>query len=324
MIIRLMEVCGTHTSSIAKNGIRGLLPENVKLFSGPGCPVCVTSAGYIDKLISYSIKPGHSLLVFGDMLRVPGNIGSLASAGRAGYVYSPFDVIRMAEKDPDTEFIFGATGFETTAAVYAAMIDEIVTRGIKNIKLLTAIKVMPPAMDYICANESIDGFICPGHVCAVIGAKPFELLARRWQKPMVIAGFSGEQVLSAINTLTAVIHKPVCVNMYKEVVSDTGNVTAQRMMDKYFMPGDAHWRGIGVIPGSGLYLRPEYGFLDDGSLDCGDDSADTGCRCGDIMLGRITPEECPLFGDVCTPEEPVGSCMVSSEGPCYLASIHGF
>ena len=320
--IRLMEVCGTHTSSIAKNGIRGLLPEHVKLFSGPGCPVCVTPAGYIDRLIEYSNKPGHTVLVFGDMMRVPGSHGSLASIGRARYVYSPFDIIGMAEAEPGTQFIFGAVGFETTAAVYAGLIDEIETRDMKNIKLLTSIRTMPLAMDYICANESIDGFICPGHVCAIIGAHPFQDLALRWQKPMVIAGFSGQQVLDAIHMLTDLINKPVCVNMYTEVVSPDGNENALKLMDKYFTMGDTYWRGIGAIPGSGLYLRPEYKYLDAGSMDCGSDYPDTGCRCGDIMLGRILPQECPLFGGGCTPENPVGACMVSSEGPCYLESIN--
>ena len=323
MNIRIMEVCGTHTSSIAKNGIRPLLPEHIKLVSGPGCPVCVTPAGYIDRLISYSNKPGYSVAVFGDMLRVPGGSGSLASAGHAEYVYTPFDIIEKAEQSPETGFIFGAAGFETTAAVYAGLIDEIVIRDIKNIKLLTAIKIMPPAMDYICANESIDGFICPGHVCAIIGAKPFEILAERWQKPMVIAGFSGEQVMEAVETLASIIDKPVCVNLYAKVVRHNGNEKALALMDKYFMPGDAYWRGIGIIKHSGLYLRPEYGFLDAGSMDCNDGPAQSGCRCGEIMLGRIMPEECPLFGNACAPAMPVGSCMVSSEGPCYLASIHG-
>ena len=323
MNIRLMEVCGTHTSSAAKNGIRALLPEHVKLVSGPGCPVCVTPAGYIDKLINYSNKPGHTVMVFGDMLRVPGGGGSLASAGNAQYVYSPFDVINKAEQSPETEFIFGAAGFETTAAVYAGMADEIIARNIKNVKLLTAMKIMPPAMDYICANESIDGFICPGHVCAIIGAKPFEALAARWQKPMVIAGFSGGQILGAIRTLITLINKPVCENQYTEAVCYNGNEKALELMDKYFMPGDAHWRGIGLIPRSGLFLRPEYGFLDAGSMDCDDEHIHPGCRCGDIMLGRIMPEECPLFGNACTPSRPVGSCMVSSEGSCNLASVIG-
>jgi len=318
MNIRIMEVCGTHTSSIARNGIRSLLPEDVSLVSGPGCPVCVTPAGYIDKLIAYSNEPGQAVTVFGDMLRVPGSSGSLASAGRASYVYSPFDVINRAEREPETGFIFGAAGFETTAAVYAGMIDEIIKRNIKNIRLLTAIKTMPPAMDYICANESIGGFICPGHVCAVIGAKPFEALARRWQKPMVISGFSGEQIMNAIKMLINIIRKPVCINQYTEVVRHEGNEKALELMEKYLVPGDAYWRGIGLIEGSGLYLRPEYAFLDAGSADCNEEHMRPGCRCGDIMLGRMTPGECPLFGRACTPPQPVGACMVSSEGPCYL------
>ena len=318
-----MEVCGTHTSSIAKNGIRALLPGHIRLVSGPGCPVCVTPAGYIDRLVSYSKKPGHSVTVFGDMLRAPGSSGSLASDGRAQYVYSPFDVIDKALRAPDTLFIFGAVGFETTAAVYAGLADEIIARNIKNLKLLTAIKTMPPAMDYICANEYIDGFICPGHVCAIIGAKPFDDLARRWKKPMVIAGFSGEQILAAIKTLAANIDKPGCVNLYTEIVRHDGNKKALELMDKYFTPGDAYWRGIGVIPRSGLFLRPEYGFLDAGSMECDNGCTQSGCRCGDVMLGRIMPGECLLYGNACTPAFPVGSCMVSSEGPCYLESIHG-
>jgi len=320
--IKIMEVCGTHTSSIVKNGIYSLLSPNIELVSGPGCPVCVTSGGYIDKLIEISQKENTSVLSFGDMLRVRGSKKSLIEAnGNYKMIYSPFEAIELAKKNSDITYVLAAVGFETTAASHAALVDEIVNSKIHNIKLLTSIKTMPLALEYICNLEpNIDAFLCPGHVSVVSGSKPFDNLAKIFNKPFVISGFEAEHILCAIYEIITQIEKGQgkMANLYPSSVSYEGNRLAQKLLKKYFYELDALWRGIGVIKKSGLVLRPEYKGLDAGSEDMIELEDTSGCRCSDVLLGRIKPNNCALFGKACTPMNPVGACMVSKEGACGI------
>lgn len=323
--IRLMEVCGTHTAAISHCGIPGLLSPAIRLISGPGCPVCVTVTGYIDRLVELSREPGTVVVTFGDMLRVPGSSRSLEDArgegGRVRMVYSPLDVLPMAAAESGTTFVFAAVGFETTTAVYAALIDEIVRRGLRNVRLLTSLKVMPPVIDWVCrAQGGIDGFIAPGHVSVITGSDLFVPLAERHRLPFVVAGFWGEQILAAIYALVKLSSRREgrVLNLYRGAVTAAGNVAAQVMIRKYFEPCDAAWRGMGVIPLSGMALRPEYAALDAGSAGLfADRSHNSGCRCAKVITGAEKPTNCPLFGKVCTPQSPQGACMVSAEGSCH-------
>jgi len=324
--LKIMEVCGTHTSAIIKGGIREMLSPKIRLVSGPGCPVCVTSPYYMDEACAYALKPDHVLVTFSDMMKVPGLKGNLydarASGGRIEMVYSPLTILDRAAKNPDTTYVMAAVGFETTAPVYAILLDEAEKRGIGNIRLLTAIKTILPAMESILESEEIDGFICPGHVSAIIGARAYEPLAARFDKPFVIAGFDAENLLAAIYEIVrwAKAEAGEVKNLYTSIVSPDGNGKAKLLLDKYFMPCDCYWRGLGAIPASGLKLRPEYERFDVKWTDKEAAEAASqntmGCRCGDVIKGRINPDQCPLFGGVCTPQNPFGACMVSQEGAC--------
>jgi len=320
--IKIMEVCGTHTSSIVKNGIYSLLSPSIELVSGPGCPVCVTSEGYIDKLIVYSQKEGTSVLSFGDMLRVRGSKQSLLDAnGNYKMIYSPLEAINYAKENPNITYILAAVGFETTAASYVALVDEIVNSSISNIKLLTSIKTMPAALEFICnAEPNIDAFICPGHVSVIIGSKPFDELAKKFNKPFVISGFEAEHIICAIYEIIMQIEngRGEMSNLYPSSVSYEGNKKALEYLDKYFCASDAIWRGIGEIANSGLKLRSEYSYIDAGSENISEKEDETGCRCSDVLMGRIRPNTCPLFGKICTPMNPIGACMVSKEGACGI------
>ena len=321
--LTFMEVCGTHTASIAKNGIPDLLSPKIRLISGPGCPVCVTVAQYIDKLIELSFKENTCVVTFGDMLRVPGSRTSLreaqAEGAKAEMIYSPFELTDMAASNPDTEYVFAAVGFETTTPAYALLLEEVQNRGIDNIKLLTAIKTMPNAIASLCdSGMKVDGFIAPGHVSVITGSKEFEPLARKYSLPFAVAGFEAEDLIYAIYTLVKINNQGKTVNLYPTAVTETGNQKAKDMVNKYFKPCDAAWRGMGIIPGSGLMLREEFSRYDAGSAGLDSDSASNkGCRCGSVITGKISPCECPLFGKVCTPLSPQGACMVSTEGSCY-------
>jgi len=327
--IKIMEVCGTHTSAIIKNGIPSLLPPSIKLVSGPGCPVCVTSAGYIDKLIELSGLENYCVLSFGDMLRVPGLSESLMTTPGANYkmIYSPNEAIKYASEHPEITYIVAAVGFETTAASYAALMDEIVAAGVKNIKLLTSIKTMPAALKYICDIEpDIDAFICPGHVSVIIGARPYEALADKFKRPFVISGFTADHIICTIYEILSQIktNSPKMVNLYPSSVSYEGNEEAQRLLDKYFEPSNVLWRGIGEIEGSGLVLRREYKGFDAGRTTPSPSAPPlrgrgmSGCKCSEVLLGRILPSDCALFGKTCTPMTPIGACMVSREGACGI------
>ncbi len=324
--IKIMEVCGTHTGSIFKHGIRSLLSPKIQLISGPGCPVCVTNAAYIDKLVEYSLKDGHCVLTFGDMMKVKGSRMSLteakAAGGRVDILYSPLSAIKLAADNPGTQFIFAAVGFETTTPIYALMMDELVQNNIQNLKLLTSVKTIIPALEFICENEKeIDAFLCPGHVSVIIGSGAYEDLAQKYRKPCVIAGFEGEHILGAVyEILSQIKHQSFCVkNLYTSVVSEEGNEKAQELVKQYFEAVDDDWREIGVIPESALRLKKEYEEYDAGSvLDACVSKGPKGCRCSDVILGRIQPADCPLFGQVCSPLNAIGPCMVSVEGACGI------
>jgi hydrogenase expression/formation protein HypD len=324
--IRIMEVCGTHTSSIFKHGIRSLLSPRLELISGPGCPVCVTSALYIDKLVEYSFLEKHCVLTFADMLKVRGSKMSLAEAkaggGKVRMLYSPLSALKLAKEEPETQFIIAAVGFETTTPIYSLIMEEMIKNDINNLKLLTSMKTVLPALTYICENEKeIDAFLCPGHVSVITGSHIYEPLVQKYKKPFVIAGFEGEHILAAVYEILCQIRTQSChtKNLYPSVVSEGGNQRAEDLVLKYFEAVDDDWRKIGIIPDSGLRLKAEYRDYDAGSTF----SFETGehpkaCRCRDVILGRIHPVDCPLFSTVCSPMNAVGPCMVSTEGACGI------
>lgn len=329
--IKLMEVCGTHTASIFKSGIRSLISPKIKLISGPGCPVCVTPTAYIDCCIEYAMKPNHVLVTFGDMMKVPGEEGSLTQIKGEGakveLMYSPMEVVEKAKSNPDTTYVIAAVGFETTAPAYALTIEEAVKQGVTNVKIITALKTVMPALEWICTNEEgIDGFICPGHVSVIIGSKIYEQLAEKYKKPFVVAGFEPEHILAVIYDIVRQIEKTnsgtessKVHNLYTNAVKIEGNKKAQTIIDTYFEPGPAMWRGLGMIDDSGLYLKSEYNCYDAGSIGLfGDKKLSPLCRCAEVIIGRINPNECPMFGEKCNPTSPYGPCMVSSEGACGI------
>lgn len=326
--LKIMEVCGSHTSAILGNGIRSLLSPAIELVSGPGCPVCVTPRSYIDRLVEAAFRPSHCVLSFGDMLKVRGSRLSLDEARAAGasveVIYSPLQALDRARRSPEVAFIVAAIGFETTAPVHALLVRRILESGTTNIRLLTALKTMPAALDYICRHEAVDAFLCPGHVSVVTGAEPYRALGRRYGKTFVIAGFEGEHIVAALYAIARLGKRGghEVRNMYGSVVTGRPQARAVSLMAHYFVSGPAQWRGIGEIAESGLYLRPEYAHLDLGSRDLPADPFPSGCRCGDILLGRAPPPSCPLFGTACRPDNAVGACMVSSEGACGLWHRH--
>lgn len=321
--VRIMEVCGTHTAAISENGIHQIVSPKIKLISGPGCPVCVTVASYIDRLTELSMEPDTCVVTFGDMIRVCGTEKSLSEAKADGanvkMVYSPFDTINLAREDKNTTFVFAAVGFETTTPIYAMLVKQIIEENIKNVKLLTALKTMPAVIDTLCSQGiEADGFIAPGHVSVITGSEMFKPLAEKYNLPFVVSGFEGKDLIEAIYALVKLKSNGKVKNLYTEVVTPQGNEKAKDLVDKYFIPYSAAWRGLGVIEGSGMVLRDEYQFLDAGSRDLVKDNAKaTGCRCTDVVCGRIAPTECGLFGKKCTPSTPQGACMVSTEGSCF-------
>lgn len=320
--ITLMEVCGTHTASIVENGIESMLSNKIRLITGPGCPVCVTVAAYIDKLCELAKRDNTCVCSFGDMIRVKGSSGSLhdakADGGRILMVYSPLDLIETAKNEPDTTFVFAAVGFETTTPLYAVLLEEIIKQNIKNIKLLTALKTMPAVIDKVLSSgNSITGMIAPGHVSVITGSDIFTPFAKKYNIPFVVAGFEGEQLLLAVWALTKLKGKGDVKNLYTEAVKNNRNDASYKLVEKYFEPCSAAWRGLGIIEGSGMKLKAEYAEFDAGSDGLFDDHIPNGCSCGEVITGLKRAEECPLFGKVCTPLNPVGACMVSHEGSCF-------
>lgn len=330
--LKLMEVCGTHTAAIFKNGIRDLISPKIRLISGPGCPVCVTPTAFIDKCVEYAKATDCELLTFGDMMKVPGTRGSLsenkAADGEGGkaditIMYSPLEALEKAKANPEITYVVAAVGFETTAPTYALLIKEAARQNVSNIRLVTALKTAIPALHWICENQNdIDGFICPGHVSVITGTHVYDELAAKYGKPFVVSGFEAEHILAAIYRIVRQIEagEGRVENMYPNAVKEDGNPKALQAMDDVFTPGPAMWRGLGLIDGSGLYLKDEYEVYDGGSRGLDEDmQLPDGCRCGDVITGRINPDQCPMFaGGNCTPMAPFGPCMVSSEGSCGI------
>lgn len=326
--IRLMEVCGTHTAAISENGIPSMLSPKIRLISGPGCPVCVTVTAVIDKLVELALTPGICVLTFGDLIRVRGTSKSLADAkaegGRVQMVYSPMETITMAKENPSLIYVFAAIGFETTTPVYALVVQKAIEEGLTNLKLLTSLKTMPEVIRWVVHNGGgIDGFIAPGHVSAVTGGDIFKDLAKELNIPFVVSGFEGKQLIMTIYALMKLKGTSGYKNLYPEVVSQEGNTSAKELVDKYFTVSDASWRGMGKIPGSGLILKPQYSSFDAGSAFLDEDNMPKGCSCDKVLVGKIKPSECPLFGKSCTPDNAHGACMVSTEGSCYNYFISG-
>ncbi len=323
--LKLMEVCGSHTAAISKFGIRGMLSPKIRLVSGPGCPVCVTPSAYIDRLLELAKEKDTCVVTFGDMLRVPGSRGSLSAARGEGasveMVYSPLDTLKLAAENPGITYVFAAVGFETTAPVYTLLLEEAIRGGFTNIRLLTALKTMPQAIrNLMQEGGEIDGFLAPGHVCAVIGSDAFLPLAKEFQIPFAVSGFGDRELLLAIYGLVRMAkeREAAVKNFYPSVVTPQGNLIAKKKLETYFMPCDAVWRGMGNIPLSGLLLKDAYKRYDAGSASLIEDKKlNHGCRCDKILTGKLMPQECPLFGRSCTPGSPQGACMVSYEGSCY-------
>lgn len=323
----LMEVCGTHTVSIARNGIRNLMPTGVRLASGPGCPVCVTSNRDIDTVIALARIPNVIIATFGDMTRVPGSTSSLIkeqAAGRAvKIVYSPLDALRLAQDNPDREVVFVGVGFETTTPLVAMTVKRASTLGLSNFTVFAAHKNMPGAIEAIIADPAlqVDALILPGHVSTIIGAEPYGFLAEKYGIPGVITGFEPVDILQGIAMIMRQLHegRAEIEIAYARGVMPEGNRVALAAIDDVFETCPAPWRGLGEIPGSGYRMRERYARFDavrrfEPAVEPTRDPR--GCRCGDVLRGVMAPSECPLFRTVCTPENPLGPCMVSSEGSC--------
>jgi hydrogenase expression/formation protein HypD len=324
--VRIMEVCGGHTMAIRKYGIHNLLPQNIELLSGPGCPVCVTGQKYIDALIAYSRQPDIVVLIYGDLLRVPGTLSSLdrekAEGADVRIIYSTIQALEIARLNPQKKIVFAAIGFETTTPATAIAVIQAKKENLSNFFILSAHKIMPPAMGAIMEEGiQINGYIGPGHVCAISGSKIFVPLSAKYHIPIVISGFEPIDILQSILMLTENIqnnHNSVEIQ-YSRLVSEEGNTKAQRIVEAVFEPTAQHWRGIGPIEASGLRLRKEYQEFDAHlnipvKVDSGPEPKR--CLCGPILKGIKKPTDCNLFDGKCTPSNPVGACMVSLEGAC--------
>ena len=325
--LNFMEVCGTHTVAIFRHGIRSILPDGLKLLSGPGCPVCVTSIRDIDTAIAIARSDDAILTTFGDMMRVPGGKQSLMEVRAEGsdirIVYSPLDSLKIAKDNPGKKVVFFSAGFETTAPSAAATVSEAERMGIPNFFLYSVHKVVPPALEALLLSDDvrIDGFILPGHVSTIIGTKPYQLISEKYSIPCAVTGFGADDILGGIAMLLKqTIEGKASVEVeYKTVVKEEGNPKALKFIEDVFETADSYWRGIGTIPGSGLKLRSSWKHRDAEkifTLEVPNISEPKGCMCGLVLRGVKIPSECPLFAKVCNPDKPVGACMVSSEGSC--------
>ncbi len=323
----VMEVCGTHTVSLMRMGIKSLLPGGLRLISGPGCPVCVTSSGYIETSCELSLNQDVIICTYGDMVRVPGRVGSLAEFRGEGadvrVVYCAREALKTAEQNRDKDIVFLAVGFETTAPSTAAAVLEAKNRGIDNFYILAAHKLVIPAMEALLSTGEvgIDGFMCPGHVSIVIGADAYKVITEQFAKPCVVTGFEAACMLRGILSIVNQLNEGEAYvdNVYGVAVKDEGNKVASEMTEKVFEVCDSVWRAMGVIGKSGLELRDEYKGFDARAkfgVEFGADYEPAGCRCGEVIQGKVEPDKCELFGKVCKPSSPVGPCMVSSEGTC--------
>lgn len=325
--VNLMEVCGTHTVSVSKAGLRDVFRDDIELISGPGCPVCVTSHEDIDYMIELAKQPGVILCTFGDMMRVPGSNSSLAIEKANGHdiqvLYSPLEALDIAEANPDKKVIFLAVGFETTTPAIAATIDMAEKRNIENYYVFTVHKICPPVVELLFNDPKlkIDGLLLPGHVSAIVGRKALDFIASEYKVPSSIAGFEPLDVLAGMYDILRMLNSGEAnvTNQYLRVVTEEGNVAALNIMNQYFTAAPSNWRGIGTIEGSGLVLRPEYQKYDARNLfdiTIPESPNTRGCRCGEVLSGHIKPTDCGHFGRSCTPVNPVGPCMVSYEGTC--------
>jgi hydrogenase expression/formation protein HypD len=321
-----MEVCGGHTSAIHRFGIPSLLPAEIRLISGPGCPVCVTGIGFIDKAIAYSEMKEVIITTFGDLIKVPGSASSLEKKKAEGadirIVLSGLDALTIAKNNPENRIIFLGIGFETTAPGTAITIKQAKKDKIDNFFLLCAHKIMPPAMEAILGEGvALDGFICPGHVATITGSSIFDFIPEKYKIGCVITGFEPTDILQSVLMLIRQVNKkiPSVQNQYNRAVKADGNSVAQKYLSEVFEPCDAYWRGFGVIPLSGLDLRKDFSMYNAekiipvSSIHQEDNEF---CICGEILRGLKTPAECPLFANICFPENPIGACMVSNEGSC--------
>jgi len=325
--VRFMEVCGTHTVSIFRGGIRSLLPDSLRLVSGPGCPVCVTAQRHIDAAIHLAARDDVILATYGDMLRVPGRGGSLeglrAAGGQIRVIQSARGALRLARENPDKQVVFLAIGFETTAPATAVTVLEAEHDSQDNFSVLMCHKLVVPAMLALlqARDAPLDGFLCPGHVSVVIGADAYRPLVEQHGKACVIAGFEPDQILGGLLHLVQQVAegRAAVENVYAAVVTPGGNRVALDLLQRVFVPADAPWRALGVIPRSGLELAAPYrrfDALERFHVELGEDGDHPACRCGEVIQGKVEPDQCALFASECTPLAPVGPCMVSSEGTC--------
>lgn len=332
-VMRFMEVCGTHTVSIFRSGLRTALPREIALLSGPGCPVCVTAQKDIDKAIEIAAKPDTILVTFGDMLKVPGTRSSLQAERAKGadvrIVYSPADALAVARSNRDKKVIFFGVGFETTIPAIALTVKDAYCQRVENFFVLSVHKVMPPPLKALLdGGVALDGFLLPGHVSTIIGSRSYSFLATTYHVPSVISGFEPLDILQSISMLVDQVigGKAEVETQYRRVVRDEGNPLAQAAIAEVFEPADAFWRGIGEIPLSGLRLRERYATLDAErvfDIDVSYSKEPAGCSCGEMLRGVKDPYQCKLFAKACTPDHPIGPCMVSSEGTCSAYYHYG-
>jgi len=332
---KIMEVCGGQTYSLVKNGILNLLPDKIIMVHGPGCPVCVTPVGMIDKAVELAMKEGVILCSFGDMVRVPGSEMSLLKAKALGadvrIVYSPLDALKIARDNLEKEVVFFAVGFETTAPANALSVVQAKKAEINNFSILTSHVLVPPAMEAILSDEEtrIDGFLAAGHVCTIMGSEEYEPITKKYDVPIVITGFEPVDLLRGIKACVEQLEKGVCLldNQYKRVVKREGNIEAQSIIFEIFEIGEREWRGIGMIPLSGYHVKEEYAEFDalqKFTIESKDGKENPDCMAGQILKGLKKPHECPLFGNKCTPSSPQGAPMVSSEGACAAYYHFGY
>jgi len=325
--VRIMEVCGGHTMAIRRYGIHNLLPKEIELLSGPGCPVCVTDQRYIDMAVAYAKREDIIFLTYGDLMRVPGTYSSLEDEKAKGadvrIIYSTIQAIEIARENPDKKIVFAAIGFETTTPGTAIAIIRAEEEKLNNFFIISAHKTMPPPMSTLIEEGiPIDGYIGPGHVSTIAGSKIFNDLAEKYKIPIVISGFEPVDLLQSVLFLTQMIRdgKNGVNIQYNRLVSEEGNLKAQEMIAKIFEPEDQHWRGIGSIPQSGLRLNKNYSKFDASKqipVEVETGPEPKGCLCGQILKGLKKPTDCPLFENKCTPTNPIGACMVSTEGSCH-------
>lgn len=331
--INIMEFCGTHTHQIFRYGIREVLPENIHLLSGPGCPVCVTSEEDIDYIITLCEENSFGVITFGDLVNVPGSRGSLnylrAKGKEIKVVYSPLESINIAKENPNKNYVLVGIGFETTAPNLAYTLLKTKEERIKNLFFLSLNKLTPPAMKALLdmGEIRIDGVIGPGHVSTIIGRKGWEGIFNEYKVPFVIMGFEPEDILYGIYILVKILEegKPQLFNAYKRSVREEGNKNALNLMYKVFKKEDSNWRGLGIIKDSGLELKEEFWDMDIRKIyPLKEESKKNSlCKCGEVLRGVLKPTECPLYKKVCTPENPKGPCMVSSEGTCSAYYLYG-